>query len=351
MKLQAANLQITLTMVFIFILGMILINSTTAAQDKLLKVILETDIGNDVDDAMALDMLYKYSDADKVELLGVSTNKNSIYSVKYIDIMNRWYGYSSVPIGTVINGVNSEGDPANNYTKEVCEYKINNKIAFKSCVKSYTDVIESTKLYRKLLCAAPDSSVIIISIGFSTNLARLLKTPADNFSKLTGKELVAKKVKFLSMMACNFNITPALEYNIMKDIPAAQIVFNDWPTAIVVSPFDVGISILFPGSVFENDFHWTKADPLVIGYEGYMNMPYDRPTWDNTAVLYAVENEKDYFTVSKPGMITVDSAGYTKFTETANGNRFILSVNDGQKKLVLSRLVELITTRPKHRPH
>ena len=80
-------------------------------------------------------------------------------------------------------------------------------------------------------------------------------------------------------------------------------------------------------------------------------MPYDRPTWDNTAVLYAVENEKDYFTVSKPGMITVDSAGYTKFTETANGNRFILSVNDGQKKLVLSRLVELITTRPKHRPH
>ena len=37
MKLQAANLQITLTMVFIFILGMILINSTTAAQDKLFK--------------------------------------------------------------------------------------------------------------------------------------------------------------------------------------------------------------------------------------------------------------------------------------------------------------------------
>ena len=73
---------------------------------------------------MALDMLYKYSDADKVELLALSTNKNSIYSVKYIDIMNRWYGYSSVPIGTVINGVNSEGDPANNYTKEVCEYTI-----------------------------------------------------------------------------------------------------------------------------------------------------------------------------------------------------------------------------------
>ncbi|MGD1007934.1 MAG: nucleoside hydrolase [Ignavibacteriaceae bacterium] len=351
MKIWVKNFQITGILVLTVILTMILFNSTAKAQNKPLKVILETDIGNDVDDAMALDMLYKYADEKKVELLGVSTNKNSIYSVKYIDIMNAWYGYSSVPIGTVVNGVNSEGDPANNYTKTVCEYKINNKLVFKSRIKDYNHVMESTRLYRKILSAQPDSSVIIISIGFSTNLSRLLNTQADEFSSLPGKELVAKKVKFLCMMAGNFNKVPALEYNVMKDIPAAQKVFNEWPTAIVVSPYAVGDSILFPGSVIENDFHWTASDPLVIGYESYMPMPYDRQTWDNTAVLYAVEKDKNYFTISKPGVITVDSAGYTNFTETADGNRFFLRVNEEQKKLILSRFIDLITTRPKYRAH
>jgi inosine-uridine nucleoside N-ribohydrolase len=330
------------------ILTIILFTSISKAQDKPLKVILETDIGNDVDDAMALDMLYKYSDANKVELLGVSTNKNSIYSVKYIDIMNKWYGFPLIPIGTVVNGVNSEGDPYNNYTKIVCEYKIDNKAVFNSKINDYSDVIESTSLYRKILSALPDSSVVIISIGFSTNLARLLNTPADKFSSLTGKELVANKVKFLSMMAANFNKKPSLEYNIMKDIPAAQKVFNDWPTTIVVSPYEVGDSILFPGFVIQNNFKWAAADPLVIGYENFLPMPYDRQTWDNTAVLYAVENDQNYFTISKPGVITIDSAGYTKFTEIADGNRYVLSVNQDQRKRILSRLIELITTKPKY---
>jgi inosine-uridine nucleoside N-ribohydrolase len=351
MKISVIKLRITGILVLMVILTVAFFNSTTEAQKKPLKVILETDIGNDVDDAMALDMLNKYADENKVKLLAVSTNKNSIYSVKYIDIMNTWYGYPSVPIGTVVNGVNSEGDPANNYTKIACEFKINNKPVFKSRIKDYNQVMEATQLYRKILSAQPDSSVVIISIGFSTNLSRLLNTRADKYSSLTGKELVAKKVKFLSMMAGNFSKIPALEYNVMKDIPSAQKVFGEWPTTIVVSPFEVGDSILFPGSVMENNFKWAAADPLVIGYKNYLPMPYDRPTWDNTAVLYAVEKDKNYFTVGKPGVITVDDSGYTKFTETVMGNRFILSINEKQKKLVLSRLINLITKRPKNRDH
>ena len=39
------------------------------------KVIFDTDMGNDIDDALALDMLYKYMDAGKVDLLAVMVNK------------------------------------------------------------------------------------------------------------------------------------------------------------------------------------------------------------------------------------------------------------------------------------
>ena len=41
------------------------------------KIILETDIGNDVDDALALDMLYKYLDAGDIDLLGNTINKEA----------------------------------------------------------------------------------------------------------------------------------------------------------------------------------------------------------------------------------------------------------------------------------
>ena len=35
------------------------------------KVIFDTDMGNDVDDVVALDMFYKYLDEGSVELLGI----------------------------------------------------------------------------------------------------------------------------------------------------------------------------------------------------------------------------------------------------------------------------------------
>ena len=45
---------------------------------------------------------------------------------------------------------------------------------------------------------------MIAQVGFSTNLARLLESPADRSSPLTGHELVERKVKLLSLMAGAF---------------------------------------------------------------------------------------------------------------------------------------------------
>ena len=42
-----------------------------AVQSGKLNIIFETDIGNDVDDAMALDMIYKYLDQDRSWLISI----------------------------------------------------------------------------------------------------------------------------------------------------------------------------------------------------------------------------------------------------------------------------------------
>lgn len=321
-----------------------LFNSCSTKGEELpLKVIFETDMGNDIDDALALDMLYKYADQNKVDLLAVSTNKNSHYSARYLSLMNSFYGYSSLPVGEVSNGVNSEGD-AVNYTQIVCEYTIDSQKVFPDVNEDFE---ESVYLYRKTLSKQPDNSVVIISVGFSTNLAHLLESSADEFSDLTGKELVAQKVKLLSMMAGNFSQNPRqLEYNIVKDIPAAKKVFNEWPTPIVTSPFEVGNSILYPASSIENDFQWTEFHPLVIGYESYLQMPYDRQTWDLTAVLHAVEPNENYFSLSESGVVAVNDEGYTVFEPKADGNHQFLKLDSVQQERVRSRFIELISAKP-----
>ncbi len=311
------------------------------------KIILETDIGNDVDDALALDMLYKYMDAGDIDLLGIMTNKESPYSAEYIDVMNTWYGYPQIPIGIIHNGADCEND-ATNYAKCVCVMqKDNGKPAFERSLKDYVRLPEAHNLYRQLLAQQPDSSVTIISVGFSTNLARLLDTPADNYSPLTGKELVAKKVKLLCTMAGCFNNENLFEYNVVKDIPAAKKVFDEWPTRLVTSPFEVGIAINYPGSSIESDFGWAPLHPMVEAYKSYQKMPYDRPTWDLTSVLYAVEGPS-MFNVSSAGKISVTDKGATGFIPDATGDRYYLTVDSIQSENIKEHFIGLLTKQPIH---
>lgn len=310
-----------------------------------LKVIFETDIGNDIDDALALDMLYKYLDAGDIELLAIMINKEGAQPPEFTDIMNSWYGYPDIPIGIIHNGVECEHD-ATNYTQCVSVMEnANGEPKFQRSLNDYTTLPEAHLLYRELLAQQPDHSVTIVSVGFSTNLVRLLDTPVDEFSKLTGQELVARKVKLLCTMAGCFNNPEWFEYNVVKDIPAAKKVFSEWPTVLVTSPFEVGMAIHYPGNSIENDFTWAAEHPLVEAYKCYQEMPYDRPTWDLTSVLYAVEGPS-YFNVSGPGIIEVSDQGTTLFTPEGNGNRYYLSVDSLQAEQIKQRFIQLITQQP-----
>jgi len=42
-------------------------------------------------------------------------------------------------------------------------------------------------------------------------------------------------------------------------------------------------------------------------------MPYDGPTGDLISILYAVEGNEDYFTLSNRGHFSVDNSGNTYF--------------------------------------
>ena len=316
--------------------------SAYAGSDKF-NVIYETDIGNDIDDALALDMLYKYHEMGKINFVAVMLNKCDSAPAEYMDINNTWYGYPDMPVGIVRDGSN---DPGGLYAQQVVDLKHEDGTPmFKRSHSDYDKLPDAHILYRKLLAQMPDNSVVIASVGFSTNLARLLETPADEYSKLTGAELVKKKVRFLSAMAGDLRKGNRAEYNVRFDIPAAQKVFHEWPTPIVISPFEVGMVIQYPGASIENDFDWANGlHPMIESYKAYKQMPYDRPTWDLTSVLYAAEGA-EWFTVSPMGRIEVNDKGSMFFIPDPKADRCYLSVNEEQISRILKRFQEVITSK------
>lgn len=318
---------------------------STADGTEPINLIMETDIGNDVDDALAMDLLYKYIDAGTINLLATCINKEGAASAEFMDILNTWYGYPDIPIGIIHNGPDCASDAINYAEAVVMQKNEDGSLPFKRSLKSYEDLPDAHILYRKLLAKAKDKSVVIASVGFSSNLARLLQTGPDKYSKLDGKELVEKKVKLLVTMAGNFVDPNHHEYNVFKDIPAAKTILEDWPTPVVTSPFELGIQVLYPATSIENDFGWAGKHPVVEAYKAYLPMPYDRPTWDPTGVLYAVEGDK-WFDVSEPGTIRVTEEGSTFFTPDPNGTRRYLSVSPQQAEAIKKHFIEVITTPP-----
>ena len=314
--------------------------SSDEVQENPVRIIFDTDMGNDIDDAMALDMLHKYQDMGKVDLMAVMLNKEGYEAAAYVRLMNEFYGYPEIPIGIIHDQIRYEC-PAVPYTQKTIE-SYEGKILAED---EYKAMPEAHILYRKLLADAEDESVVIASVGFSTNLVRLLQTEPDEYSPMNGRELVEKKVKRLCMMAGDFREDRHPEYNVKCDIPSAQNIFHTWPTELVTSPFEVGIQICYPAESIEKDFNYVPFHPMAVGYGHFAAMPYDRPTWDLTTVLYAVEGDR-WFTVSPMGDIRVTDDGLTYLDESESGLRRYLSVTPEQATGVLDRFIELITLKP-----
>ena len=161
--------------------------------------------------------------------------------------------------------------------------------------------------------------------------------------------LVRAKVRLLSVMGGAFVTSekkPALEYNIVKDIRAAQTLVAKWPTPIVFSGFEIGVAIPFPHECIERGFAYVEHHPLAEAYTLYNPPPHDRPTWDLTSVLYAVRPGDGYFDLSSPGRVTVSDAGVTSFTAEPNGAHRYLILNLEEKIRVREALAELASEPP-----
>src|SRR5258707_7329269 len=66
-----------------------------------LPIVFDTDMGNDVDDALALAMLHALESRRECRLIAVTITKDNKWSGPYVDLVNTFYGRADIPIGVV----------------------------------------------------------------------------------------------------------------------------------------------------------------------------------------------------------------------------------------------------------
>ena len=290
-------------------------------------MIIETDMGNDIDDALALALALRGVDEGKVELLAVGCHKNCQTAAAFTDAVCTYYGHSEVSVAMSLTPVQEFSDYVDYTAVE------------KDFIKSANEYPEPVSLYRKILAGSPDHSVLFVSLGFGTTLAQLLESGPDEYSPLDGVALVAKKTSGLSIMAGSYGEKKRAEYNVINDIPAMQKVFARWPTSIWQNPFEIGKQTMYPGALIEKNLGCDEPNPVVEGYKAYKPMPYDRPSWDILSVLYPIHPE--LFTCSVAGRVSVDEEGYTWFAPDPDGRHYVLSATIDQPQALMQAEQEM----------
>ncbi|XWW46047.1 nucleoside hydrolase [Fibrella sp. USSR17] len=298
-------------------------------------VIFDTDMGPDYDDVGAIAMLHSYADEGRVSILGTIASSKYPRVVPVLSVLNTYFGRPTIPIGVPKGWAVTDADSQHWSDTLVARYP--------HSMTTNDAAPDAVTLYRQLLAQQPNRSVTIITVGFLTNLANLLNSPPDRFSKLTGRQLVMQKVNRLVSMAGKF---PAgHEYNVHRDTTASTIVYADWPTPMLLSGFEIGEAIKTGLPLVQNAA--IRNSPVKDVYRICLPLSASdrngRMSWDQTAVLVAVEGTAPYYS-TRAGRLVMGPKGSNTWNDASKG----------QSHLVVKRpptdVEALINKRMQHQP-
>jgi len=294
------------------------------------RVIFDTDIGGDVDDVGAVAVLHALADQGEADILAMSVCVADPWSAPCLDALNAWYGRGEIPIGVVKEPAVHAGSK---YVRQIAE-------AFPHRLKSASDAPDAVDLYRRTLAAQPDGSVVLITVGFLTNVARLLDSPPDAHSPLAGVDLARRKSRAWVAMAGAF--PRGREWNVQQDAASARRAIDLWPGPIVFSGFEIGEPIMTGAGLKATPV----GNPARRAYELFNGL-CDRSSWDQTAVLFGVRGldgaPLNLWRQSPPGDNRVLSDGSNAWSDSPDrGRRYLVPIaaNDTVAKTIEALMIQ-----------
>ena len=258
-------------------------------------VILGTDFWTDCDDAVAIRLLAEMEKMGYVKLIGVGINACMEASAPAVDAFLQNEGYNDIPLGIDLEAGDFTGRPHIQYPLAALPGKH----------RKNEECENAVKLYRRIL-AESDEKVDIIEIGFPQILSGLLRSEGDEYSPLSGAELVKEKVGKLYMMAGKWDdLVSGKEHNFennQRSRTAGKIVCDEWPTEITFLGWEVGNTVISGGTLDKGDLLYS-----VIADHG---SPNGRSSWDPLMVYIAClgdEKAAGFDTVSGKASLEEDT--------------------------------------------
>jgi hypothetical protein len=309
-------------------------------------ILIDTALGNSIDEALALALLYGFEGKAEVRVVALSVSKPNLKAAAFCEAIGRFYAGAAsgafgaigrtVPVGLADAGPMPEDSPM--LTVPLARRNEDGKPLYNHGIEKLSDTAEVRAMLRNALTAQVDHNCIMVLTGPANNLVRLLDLPGI-------KDLISSKVKYLSIVAGSY-ADGASPINTRTDLAAAKKLFAEWPTPIVATGYEIGASLLFPATSIEKDFAWSTAHPIVDAYRAFKPMPYDAPTWAMAAVLQAVRPQEGFFKLSPPGTIILQDDGRTTFTPAAEGKHRYLILDSTQKEKIIKTYTEIASAKP-----
>ncbi len=320
-------------LLFCFILGSI--GSTLMAQKK---VILDTDPSADPDDVGCMAMLHNMATKGECEILAIINSTHYKQSALSISAINEFYNRKAIPIGDYKGYKTKIESPKRNYDSHLAR-------VYPKSLRSWKDAMDGVALYREILASAADKSITIVIIGTMHNFADLLKSKGDQFSLLTGKELVKQKVEQVVTMGGNFiegkgydrtnwggskTLCSYTDWSCINKErnKMCRYVIKHCPSPFIASGWEVGCGDYYNanyGNVITGQGlrDLDSSHILRRSYEYHFltrgeTKDISRHSNDQCALHYAIRGERNNYTAFTNGKITLSKKGVCSWDNTTN---------------------------------
>jgi purine nucleosidase len=310
----------------------LLLNSSVSAQTETSasranateKIIIDTDIGSDIDDAFAVGLALH---SPEFQILGISSAWGDTHlRARLLSRLLKETGRTDIPVAmgitkhppgkldTLSQGAYAEGGPADQNYPNAVDFLLDQ-------IRRHPD------------------EITLIAIGPETNLGAAIDRDAATFRKLKRIVLMGGSV-YRGYSQFNYGKThgPDPEWNILCDIQAAKKVFSSG-IPLYVMPLDstqIKLQELERAEIFKAGTPLTDA--LLVLYTQWSRGTTQTPTlFDAVVVAYANHPE---LCPTEPMRLRVDDQGYTRVESGApNAQVCLRSSSDQVLEFFMPRIV------------
>lgn len=314
--------------------------ATAKPQRQLLNLILSTDYNADQGDVWDVATAYALHKQGLCRLVSIGCNNKRQFSMASIEQLRKYAGVPATYTTWQYNGSGSLSQVALGSREFIHGTAMFDGTFGPATVQGHIPGL------RQVLASCPDQSVIYWNTGQIADLTELLASPADQYSPLTGRQLVAAKVlrAYWEAAWCPQNQTPgaqngfgvqSTEANIAGDKVAAQYLVGttggvpNWPPNV---PFiwggdeQAGDVPAGPGSLYAS-----CINPLVSSARVAWGQTGQRPIWAEVCMMVEFYGGLGiYYVGNSGGSMAIDASGNNAWTQTPAGpHAYVSTINHG----------------------